>query len=109
MAHLAEDGEISADPDDDPQQQPRSPEQSLRCPDCGSSRVERPLAMRRNLWAMVAMMLMATTVLIVALPVLLVAYLVWLRPYRCRACGNVWQGESQARGFEVKPHAGGPE
>jgi hypothetical protein len=73
----------------------------LVCPECGSSRVDRPLMIRRNIWAMAAMMLMATTILIFALPVLLVVYFVWLRPYHCQACDHVWHGSSQ-RGFDVK-------
>jgi hypothetical protein len=76
---------------------------SLRCPQCGCSNVDRPFLTRRNLWAAVAIMLLSTTVLFFALPVLFVVYFVWLRPYQCESCDHVWQTTPRRRGFEVGP------
>ncbi len=74
----------------------------LHCPDCGSTDLDRPFMLRRNIWALCAMMLLATTVLFIALPLLLVVYFIWLRPHHCRACANVWTATSTAKGFEVR-------
>ena len=78
-------------------------EQSGLCPECGSSDLDRPVLIRRNAWSVIAIILLSTTVLWFAMPLLLVVYFVWLRPFHCRACDHVFSVAAQPRGFEVKP------
>jgi hypothetical protein len=92
---------VPADQIDDP---PEVRHDALQCPECRSTDLERPLLLARNLWALVVMLLLTGTVLIVLTPLLLTIYFVWLRPYRCAVCGNVWTDttKSRRRGFEVR-------
>jgi len=85
-----------------PMSRSRMPTKRFTAPNADRMDVDRPFLLRRNLWALVVMLMLVGTVLIVLLPVLFALYFMWLRPYHCRACGNVWTTTAQPRGFEVK-------
>lgn len=71
------------------------------CPECGSAHIDRPYLQSKTLWAgMVALMLPPI------LPLSLAGfayYLVMWRPWRCRACGNVFRRDDVRQGFPIKP------
>jgi hypothetical protein len=67
------------------------------CPECGSTRIDRPFMQAKTFWAgVVAIMVLG--------PLALAGfayYLIMWRPWHCRDCGNVFRREEGRQGFPV--------